>query len=185
MVKKIKVKNASIIKLQFFNDFPDGNLVIGEEKKSVPFPIKRFYFINSLFNKKAIRGLHAHKKLQQIILCINGSFELHLDDGQTKQKILMNDPYTGVYLRAAVWRVMKKFSSDCVILVVASDYYRESDYIRDYQHCSILHCFRSLCKSFVCRDHIQYAVPSNQSGEKNAKNNQLHKFLFCHKLHFI
>ena len=133
MVKKIKVKNASIIKLQFFNDFPDGNLVIGEEKKSVPFPIKRFYFINSLFNKKAIRGLHAHKKLQQIILCINGSFELHLDDGQTKQKILMNDPYTGVYLRAAVWRVMKKFSSDCVILVVASDYYRESDYIRDYQ----------------------------------------------------
>ncbi|MDO8592382.1 MAG: FdtA/QdtA family cupin domain-containing protein [bacterium] len=132
-MNKIKVKNAKIIKLQFFNDFPDGNLVIGEEKKSVPFAIKRFYFINNLFNKKAIRGLHAHKKLKQIILCVNGSFELHLDDGRTKQKIIMNDPYTGIYLGSKVWRVMKKFSSDCVILVVASDYYKESDYFRDYQ----------------------------------------------------
>jgi dTDP-4-dehydrorhamnose 3,5-epimerase-like enzyme len=133
MVKKIKVKNARIIKLQFFNDFPDGNLVIGEEKKSVPFAIKRFYFINHLYNSRTIRGWHAHKNLQQIILCLNGSFQLTLDDGRIKQKILMNDPYSGVYLGPNVWRVMTKFSPDCVILAVASDFYKESDYIRDYQ----------------------------------------------------
>jgi len=132
MVKKLKVRNAEIIKLQFFNDFPDGNLVIGESNKNVPFAIKRFYFINNLFNKKAIRGLHAHKKLQQIIVCLNGSFELHLDDGDTKQKIIMNDPCTGIYIKAELWRVMKNFSSDCVILVVVNSYYKESDYIRDY-----------------------------------------------------
>lgn len=133
MVKKLKVKNSGIIKLQFFNDFPDGNLVIGESGKSVPFKIKRFYFINHLFNPKAIRGLHAHKKLKQIIFCLNGSFELLLDDGRNKQKIVMNDPYIGILLGSKLWHVMKKFSRDCVILVVTNDFYKESDYIRDYK----------------------------------------------------
>jgi len=132
MVKKIKVKNSGIIKLQFFNDFPDGNLVIGEGKKNVPFNIKRVYFINNLFNKKAIRGKHAHKKLEQIIFCVNGHFTLTLDDGKNKQKILINDPYCGVRLGPKLWHTMTKFSSDCVILVLADNYFKENDYIRDY-----------------------------------------------------
>jgi len=132
MVKKIKVKNSGIIKLQFFNDFPDGNLVIGESKKSVPFDIKRIYYINNLFNKKAIRGHHAHKKLDQIIFCVNGSFILKLDDGQSRQSVLMDSPYYGVRLGPRLWHTMEKFSTDCVILVVANDYYKESDYLRDY-----------------------------------------------------
>lgn len=133
MTKRIKVKNSGIIKLQFFNDFPDGNLVIGESKKSVPFEIKRIYFINNLFNKKSIRGKHAHKKLEQIIFCINGHFTLNLDDGKKKQSILMNDPYYGARLGPKLWHTMTKFSNDCVILVLASDYYEEKDYIRDYE----------------------------------------------------
>lgn len=133
MIKKIKVKNSGIIKLQFFNDFPDGNLVIGESKKSVPFEIKRIYFINNLFNKKSIRGKHAHKKLEQIIFCINGHFILNLDDGKKKQSVLMNDPYCGVRLGPKLWHTMTKFSNDCVILVLASDYYVEKDYIREYE----------------------------------------------------
>lgn len=132
MVKKIKVKNSGIVKLQFYNDFPDGNLVICESKKNVPFEIKRVYFINNLFNKKAIRGKHAHKKLEQIIFCVNGHFTLTLDDGKNKQKILMDDPCVGVRLGAKLWHTMTKFSSDCVILILASDYYKESDYIRNY-----------------------------------------------------
>jgi len=132
MVKKIKVRNSRIIKLQLFNDFPDGNLVIGEAKKTVPFEIKRVYYINNLFNKKAVRGHHAHKKLDQIIFCINGSFILNLDDGQTKQKVLLNNPYQGVRLGPLLWHTMEKFSSDCVILVLASDYYEERDYLRNY-----------------------------------------------------
>lgn len=133
MVKKIKVKNSGIVKLQFFNDFPDGNLVIGEARKSVPFEIKRVYFINNLFNKKSVRGKHAHKKLEQIIFCVNGHFTLALDDGKTKQKILMNDPYYGVRLGPKLWHTMTKFSNDCVILVLADDHYKEEDYIRNYE----------------------------------------------------
>ncbi len=132
MVRKIKVKNSGIIKLQFFDDFPDGNLVIGEAKKSVPFNIKRVYFINNLFNRKSIRGKHAHKKLEQIVFCLNGQFTLFLDDGIDKQAILMDNPYFGVKLGPKLWHTMSKFSSDCVILILASDYFKENDYIRDY-----------------------------------------------------
>jgi len=132
MIKKIKVKNSGIIKAQFFNDFPDGNLAIAEKGKSVDFDIKRVYFINNLFNKKTRRGFHAHKTLEQIIFCINGYFTLMLDDGKTKQKILMNDPCYGVRLGPKLWHTMTKFSPDCVILVLAADCYKESDYLRDY-----------------------------------------------------
>jgi len=132
MVRKIKVKNSGIVNLEFFNDFPDGNLVIGEAKKSVPFQIKRVYFINNLFNPKAIRGKHAHKKLEQIIFCVNGSFTLTLDDGTNQQKITMNNPYWGVRLGPKLWCTMTKFSKDCVILVLANNYFQKDDYIRDY-----------------------------------------------------
>lgn len=132
MLKNIKVKNSGIINLQFFNDFPDGNLTIAESKKNIPFEIKRVYYINSLYNKKANRGYHAHKKLEQVIFCINGSFVLKLDDGESKQKILMNDSCFGVRLGPLLWHTMEKFSPDCVILVLADDYYAEDDYIRNY-----------------------------------------------------
>lgn len=130
---KIKVKNSGCVTLSFYNDFPDGNLVIGEALKNVPFNIKRVYFINELFNKKAERGKHAHRELEQIIFCINGSFKLNLDDGKIKQSIVMDSPYYGVRLGPMLWHTMSNFSSDCVILVFADDYYQENDYIRDYQ----------------------------------------------------
>lgn len=132
MNRKIKVKNSGIVKLQFFNDFPDGNLVIGEAKKNVPFNIKRIYFINNLFNSKIIRGKHAHKTLEQVIFCINGSFVLSLDDGVDKQRITLDNSCYGVRLCPGLWHTMTMFSKDCVILVLASDYFRENDYIRDY-----------------------------------------------------
>jgi SAM-dependent methyltransferase len=121
------------INLQSFCDRPDGHLFIGEEKKNIPFAIKRFYFINQLSDPKAVRGMHAHKKLEQIILCINGSFDLHLDDGRRKWKIVMKDPAVGICLKSKVWHTMTNFSRDCVILVVANDYYDEKDYIRNYE----------------------------------------------------
>lgn len=129
----IKVKNSGIINLNFYDDFPDGNLVIGEALKTIPFAIKRIYFINNLFNKNAERGKHAHKKLEQIIFCINGSFKLNLDDGKTRQSFLMDSPYYGVRLGTMLWHTMTNFSKDCVILVLAADYYKEKDYIRNYE----------------------------------------------------
>jgi dTDP-4-dehydrorhamnose 3,5-epimerase-like enzyme len=85
-----------------------------------------------LSNSKAVRGFHAHKKLEQYIFCLSGSFRLLLDDGDIKQSILVDSPYYGIRLGAGLWHSMKKFSRDCVILVLASDYYDEADYIRNY-----------------------------------------------------
>lgn len=121
-----------IIYLQAFSNAPNGQLFIGEELKHIPFVIKRFYFINQLEDSKAVRGKHAHKNLEQVIFCVNGSFELLLDDGENKRTILIDNPSVGVRIRPRMWRTMSKFSPNCVILVVASNHHDENDYIRDY-----------------------------------------------------
>ena len=131
-VKEIRVKNSGIVQLQFLNDYPDGNLVIAESGRNLPFEIKRVYFIKNLANAKAVRGKHAHKKLHQVIFCINGSFILNLDDGMVKQRILMDEPTLGIRLGPKLWHTMSHFSKDCVILVLANELFDERDYIRDY-----------------------------------------------------
>lgn len=129
---RLRVRHSGVLSLQFFKDLPDGNLYIAEARRQIPFPIKRVYFINSLANPAAVRGKHAHRKLQQAIFCINGAFTLHLDDGTTKQRVRMDDPATGILLGPGLWHTMSQFTYDCVILVLASDRFKESDYIRDY-----------------------------------------------------
>ncbi|MFA6142135.1 MAG: FdtA/QdtA family cupin domain-containing protein [Candidatus Omnitrophota bacterium] len=121
------------IELKFIDDGVDGNLVVAEAQNQVPFKIKRVYFINNLSHLGAVRGKHAHKKLEQAIFCVNGSFKLGLDDGNKKEKVALSKPYVGIYLRPGVWHTMHNFSKDCVILVLASDIYKESDYIRDHE----------------------------------------------------
>jgi dTDP-4-dehydrorhamnose 3,5-epimerase-like enzyme len=128
----IQVKNSGLFKLQFHRDLPDGNLFIAESQRHIPFKIKRVYFINSLANPKAVRGYHAHRTLDQILFCISGSFTLALDDGSRKQRIRMNDPSCGIRLGPLLWHTMSSFSYDCIILVFASAFYDNSDYIRDY-----------------------------------------------------
>ncbi|MBI4325131.1 MAG: FdtA/QdtA family cupin domain-containing protein [Chloroflexi bacterium] len=130
---RIRVYRSAVIRLQFFKDLPDGNLFIAESARQIPFPIKRVYFINSLANPEAVRGRHAHKTLEQVLVCICGSFVLHLDDGRTRQRMTLNDPSCGIYMGPLVWHKMTSFSYDCVILVLASDWFAEADYIRDYQ----------------------------------------------------
>lgn len=139
----ISVKNSGLVRLQYFEDYPDGNLAIGEALKNIPFGFKRFYFINSLHIPSAVRGKHAHKKLRQAIFCINGTFTLNLDDGEKKQAINMDNPYIGVLLNGLIWHDMTNFSPNCVILVLAEDYYNKKDYIRDYEE------FLSLVNSVV------------------------------------
>lgn len=129
---KIRVKRSGFVRLQHFDDGKDGMLTIGESKRSVPFSIKRIYYINRLGRKRAVRGKHAHRKLEQIIFCINGSFRLDLDDGEKAQSISMTDPYVGVRLGSMLWHEMTDFSKDCVMLVLADDYYKKGDYVRDY-----------------------------------------------------
>jgi WxcM-like, C-terminal len=126
------LNNCGDVRLQSFDDGKDGFLTIAEETVSIPFSIRRVYYISRLHNPDAVRGKHAHKELQQAIFCINGSFILDLDDGFTRTSILLNEPDRGIYLGPRLWHVMHGFSNDCVILVLASALYDESDYIRDY-----------------------------------------------------
>jgi dTDP-4-dehydrorhamnose 3,5-epimerase-like enzyme len=108
-----------------------GNLTFIEEKRHVPFEIKRVYYLYDVPGGEA-RGGHAHKKLQQFIIAANGSFDIVLDEGLSKERYHMNRSYYGLYIPSGVWRELDNFSSGSVCLVLASEYFDEEDYIRDY-----------------------------------------------------
>lgn len=120
-------------------DFPchgddRGRLValeIGREKQ-IPFDVKRVYYI---YHTQAgvSRGFHAHKALKQVAICVSGSCTMVLDDGKERESVLMDCPSRGLLIESMMWREMHDFSEDCVLLVLASEHYDESDYIRDYQ----------------------------------------------------
>ena len=108
-----------------------GQLIALEEFKDIPFEIKRVYYMYDT-GKDVVRGYHAHKTLQQILICIHGSCKVLLDNGKEKKVIPLEKPYEGLYVSNMMWREMYDFSEDAVLLVLASDFYNESDYIRDY-----------------------------------------------------
>ena len=119
-----------------FIDFPAlgderGSLVALEAEKTVPFPIKRVYYIFGT-NAGVSRGFHAHKRLQQVALCITGKCRMILDDGRQRNEVWLDSPNKGLIIGDLVWREMHDFSEDCVLLVLASEHYDEADYIRDY-----------------------------------------------------
>ncbi len=108
-----------------------GQLIALEEFKDIPFRIKRVYFMYDT-GAGVVRGNHAHKTLEQILVCIHGSCKIRLDNGKEKKIVPLEKPYEGLYVAHAVWREMFDFSPDAVLLVLASDFYDEADYIRDY-----------------------------------------------------
>jgi len=128
----ILVKNSGWVPLKQFDDGRDGMLCILEAQRDIPFEIKRIYYITNLQNARSLRGKHAHKTLWQAIFCISGSFLLGLDDGITRQEIQVWRNDQGVLLGPGLWHTMTGFSGGCVLMVVASDYYDESEYIRNY-----------------------------------------------------
>jgi hypothetical protein len=132
VLSPLKVKNSGYVELKKIIDARDGVLCIMEGGRDIPFEIKRVYYITHIENDVSIRGKHAHRTLNQVIFCISGSFVLSLDDGHSKQDILMRNSDTGVILGPRLWHTMHNFSSGCVLLIVASDYYDEEDYIRNY-----------------------------------------------------
>ena len=109
-----------------------GQLVALEEFNDIPFQIKRVYYIYDTA-PGVIRGFHAHKNLQQILIYIHGSCKIKLDNGCEKKVVPLEKPYEGLYVSSNMWREMYDFSPDAVLLVLASELYDEADYIRDYQ----------------------------------------------------
>ncbi|AXY55792.1 WxcM-like domain-containing protein [Acinetobacter chinensis] len=123
----------SLIKLIDLPDLGDdrGGLVAIESNQSVPFEVKRLYYIFNTTDRP--RGFHAHIELKQLAICLKGSCRFILDDGKSKEEILLDTPLQGLYIDGVVWREMHDFSEDCVLLVLASEHFSEADYIRDYQ----------------------------------------------------
>lgn len=107
-----------------------GSLVALEAMKNIPFDIKRVYYIFGS-DSYTPRGFHAHKQLQQVAICVAGKCRMVLDDGHKKEEVWLDSPNKGLSI-GALWHEMHDFSPDCILLVLASDHYDESDYIRDY-----------------------------------------------------
>ena len=121
-----------IVKYQFQQHGDDrGQLVALEEYNDIPFEIKRVYYMYGT-EEGVRRGFHAHKSLEQILICIHGSCKVLLDNGREKKKVYLEKPYEGLYVSNDMWHEMYDFSPDAVLLVLASDYYKEEDYIRNY-----------------------------------------------------
>ena len=108
-----------------------GSLVVAEANRNVPFSIQRLYYIFGA-QPDVPRGFHAHKELQQIAFCIQGSCKMLMNNGKEKQEVLIGQPNKGLFIPPMVWHEMHGFSEDCILLVLASDHYDESDYIRNY-----------------------------------------------------
>ncbi len=108
-----------------------GHLTPIESKIDVPFDIKRIYYITRV-GQDVTRGFHSHKKLHQVLICLNGSVKIRLKNPKEEEVIELNNPSVGLYIGPLIWREMFDFSEGSVLLVLASEYYDESDYIRNY-----------------------------------------------------
>jgi len=118
-------------------DFPKiadarGNLSFIEGNSHVPFEIKRVFYLYDV-PSGATRGGHAHKKSEQVIIALSGSFEVLLDDGYSKKSVFLNRPHYGLYIPTGIWRELDNFSSNSVALTLTSTLFDEKDYIRDYE----------------------------------------------------
>ncbi len=135
MIRSLFNKNdvnvsAQIINLPKFED-PRGNLSFIEEGKQIPFKIERTYWIYDVPGGQ-IRGGHAFKEQQELIVALSGSFDVLVDNGEDKHTFSLNRSYYGVYIPAGMWRQMQNFSTNSLAMVLSSTSYREEDYVREY-----------------------------------------------------
>lgn len=126
------VFDCTMVELDKHHSDRNGNLTVVENGKTLPFDVKRVYYIYDVPGGEN-RGAHAHKELSQLIVAASGSFTVTLDDGKCKRSFFLNRPYQGLYVKPGLWRDLVDFSSGAVAMVLASDVYLQSDYIRSYE----------------------------------------------------
>ncbi|HOU98308.1 MAG TPA: FdtA/QdtA family cupin domain-containing protein [Bacteroidales bacterium] len=129
--KKSSVFDCSHIELGV-NHREKGNITVVENNKTLPFNVKRIYYLYDIPGGES-RGGHAHKKLYQLVVAASGSFDVILDDGKVKRTITLNRLYHCLYIVPGIWRELVNFSSGSICMVLASDIYQENDYIREYE----------------------------------------------------
>lgn len=121
---------AEIVDFKIIGD-DRGSLISLENLNNIPFEVKRVYYIFD--TKEGVRrGFHSHKNLKQLLVCVKGSCVILLDDGINRENVTLCEPNRGLFIGANIWHEMYNFSNDCVLLVLADDFYDETDYIRDY-----------------------------------------------------
>ncbi len=124
------VEDCKLVELPKIAD-PRGNLTFIESRRSVAFDIARVYYLYDVPGG-ATRAGHGHRTLRQLMIAMSGSFDVTLDDGRGKRRFHLNRSYYGLYIPPMIWRELDNFSSGSVCMVLASDYYDESDYFREY-----------------------------------------------------
>lgn len=124
------MSNYKIIDFKTLGD-ERGSLIAIEQGYNISFEIKRAYYIFDT-KKNVERGFHAHKNLEQICICVRGSCVFVVDDGEKREEIKLDNPNQGLYIENLIWREIKNFTEDCILVVLASEHYDENDYIRDY-----------------------------------------------------
>lgn len=132
------VYNCSIIQLPKIHNRA-GNLTALENNQNIPFEVRRVYYLYDIPGGED-RGGHAHHNLQQFVIAVSGAFDVLLDDGMNKKIIHLDRPYIGLHIVPGIWRELLNFSSGAICLVLASEKYQESDYVREYSE------FKSLKK---------------------------------------
>lgn len=129
---KYSVFDCTMLELDKHHSDRKGNLTVVENGKTLPFDVKRVYYLYDIPGGES-RGAHAHKELSQLIIAVSGSFRVTLDDGNIKRSFILNRPYQGLYVKPGIWRDLDDFSAGAVCMVLASDVYNPDDYIRVYQ----------------------------------------------------
>ena len=131
-MKKYNVFDCSMVELDRHHSDRKGNLTVVENSKTLPFDVKRVYYLYDVPSGES-RGAHAHKELEQLVIAASGSFKVTLDDGTCKRTFFLNRPYQGLNVKPGMWRDLDDFSSGAVCMVLASEVYQKEDYIRDYE----------------------------------------------------
>jgi dTDP-4-dehydrorhamnose 3,5-epimerase-like enzyme len=108
-----------------------GHLIVLENSRNIPFDIKRVYYLTDTL-QGVPRGFHAHKQLLQVAVCVSGRCLMKMDNGVQKEEVWLDAPNKAIFIDKMIWHEMHEFSADCVLLVLANDFYDEQDYIRDY-----------------------------------------------------
>ncbi|MFC1775859.1 WxcM-like domain-containing protein [Pseudomonadota bacterium] len=128
---KSSVEGVSLKKLKFVSDLR-GDLSVTDIEKEIPFNVKRIFWVYNVPSER-VRGSHVHRQLHEFLICMKGSVSVVVDDGNSREELVLNDPSVGLHLPPRVWRTLYKYSADAVLLVLASHEYDPTDYIRDYE----------------------------------------------------
>jgi len=160
LMKKIEINGVKLIHINTISSVNEGSLSFFEGTKDISFDIKRIYYISNV-SEGVKRGFHAHKKLKQLLFCPYGKIRLFLHDGEKHIEITLEDPSNGLIIDKPVWREILWLEENSVLCVAASDYYEESDYIRDYDE-----FLEYQNKSSECSNRQTINV-NNKRGEEN------------------